>query len=592
MAKDAFFPGINKPDRLNVVILTVLWLGMVVLVNPVGEFPLNDDWVYARAAQSVFAPGGFTLKGGNTSPNLLAQAVFAALFCLPFGFSFTTLRISTLVLGWLGVLATYALLRAIQTSPSLSLLGALLIALNPIYFGLSNSFMTDIPFFAVAIGSMAFLIAGLRNDSRFQILIGLFLSYIALMVRQNGIIIPFVFGCIYLLQKAWTGRDNRSVVSIVKLVATSFAPLLLGLLLQFSYNRWLEVTDRTSPNFGLQVQKFAEILTAGELEAIFRNLTFFGLQSLALLGFFISPLLILAFWKQFSFSSGKQRRTLLLGTSVCLALLLGALAVIEITFPPGNILNDFGLGPLTLHDTFIQKTNLPEIPFGPRVVWTIFLGLGIGCAAILLYWIWLGLMRIVQELRSGEFNHSTGPIVFSLLAGGLFFLPIGVAGTFFDRYLLPLLPLLMLLIFPLTFNSASSSNSFSLKRTVLPLACVVLLILGPFTVSATHDYLAWNRVRWQALNMLMQSNQVLPTAIDGGYEFNGWYLFDPNDVYANSFGGSVQTTGAQKSWWWVVKDDYMMAFGPVSGFRELQRYSLPRWLPMGPESLYLLRKNS
>ncbi|NJL76364.1 MAG: hypothetical protein HC892_16445 [Saprospiraceae bacterium] len=41
------------------------------------------------------------------SMTLLSQVIWGWLFTLPFGFSFTALRIASLVAGWIGILTTY-----------------------------------------------------------------------------------------------------------------------------------------------------------------------------------------------------------------------------------------------------------------------------------------------------------------------------------------------------------------------------------------------------------------------------------------------------------------------------------------------------
>jgi hypothetical protein len=116
--------------------------------------------------------------------------------------------------------------------------------------------------------------------------------------------------------------------------------------------------------------------------------------------------------------------------------------------------------------------------------------------------------------------------------------------------------------------------------TVFFLALVIVLFSGIFTIGATHDFLSWNRVRWQALNNLMQESQISPNYIDGGFEFNGWYLY--NSKYQGS---------PDKSWWWVDKDDYIISFGLLPGYKEIKRYPFSRWLPFGPENILVLHKN-
>ena len=38
-------------------------------------------------------------------------------------------------------------------------------------------------------------------------------------------------------------------------------------------------------------------------------------------------------------------------------------------------------------------------------------------------------------------------------------------------------------------------------------------------------------------------------------------------------------------------DDFMIAFGPVPGYKEMKRYHFQRWLPPGEGTILILRKN-
>jgi hypothetical protein len=99
----------------------------------------------------------------------------------------------------------------------------------------------------------------------------------------------------------------------------------------------------------------------------------------------------------------------------------------------------------------------------------------------------------------------------------------------------------------------------------------------------TRDYLAWNRLRWVALNELTQYRRVPPADIDGGFEFNGLYLYDPawNDVGTNE----------GRSWWWVKGDTYQVSFGPIAEYNAVREYTYYRWLPPGSQRIMVLRKD-
>jgi len=97
-----------RPDLYPLFLLILLWIVIEVLVNPVGEFPVHDDWVYARTVHTLVTQGRYELCGYQTV-TLLAQALWGTLFVLCFGFSMTVLRFSVIVIGGLGIIAAYKL---------------------------------------------------------------------------------------------------------------------------------------------------------------------------------------------------------------------------------------------------------------------------------------------------------------------------------------------------------------------------------------------------------------------------------------------------------------------------------------------------
>jgi hypothetical protein len=572
-----------KTEGINLLLIIFLWIVMSVIVNPLGDFPLNDDWVYGRAAQSIVEKGNFTLSGGNTSTNLIAQAFWGALFCLPFGFSFSALRISTLTLGLIGVLVTYGLLREVGTNRPISLFGAFLIALNPIYFGLSNTFMTDIPFFAVAVMSLYFLIRGLQHNRRIEVILGILLSYLSLLIRQNGIIILVVFGCTYLVKK---GLSKANVI-------IALTPTLFGICLQFTYQSWLEITNRTSPNFNLQSRGLSEIILSGHIGTTVHNLTTNTLVALIYIGLFISPLLILIFIGKFKRLPLSKRRPL-----VFVILTFFMLAIVGLTkshkLMPlrGNILTDFGLGPLTLHDSAFLNINYPFTPIILKYVWAALTTIAVFSAALLIYYLLITIGKIFQKSEKSKFPNPKWLKILVFLSILLYFLPLCIIGgvdryPLFDRYFLLLIPLFIIVV---VISDPTISQSYSINAKTISIALAILLIYGGFTIGATHDYLSWNRVRWQALNTLLDKTKVLPNYIDGGYEFNGWYLYNPNDTHSINFQQNPEKP--DKSWWYVDRDDYMIAFGPLATYEELKRYPTGRWLPFGPETIFVLRKKT
>ena len=68
------------------------------IVNPFREMPYDDDWAFSETVKHFLDTGQYCLNEW-LAPNMPFQTMWGALFCLPFGYSFSALRISTIVLS-------------------------------------------------------------------------------------------------------------------------------------------------------------------------------------------------------------------------------------------------------------------------------------------------------------------------------------------------------------------------------------------------------------------------------------------------------------------------------------------------------------
>jgi hypothetical protein len=201
---------------------------------------------------------------------------------------------------------------------------------------------------------------------------------------------------------------------------------------------------------------------------------------------------------------------------------------------------------------------------------------GILGAAILFYYLVRAIALTVRQSFHAKTRADIGVNAFLLSAIFFYCLILGISGLF-DRYILPLLPLLMMVIV-LVSPHPCQRGEWKFDRLVTSFVFAAILLYGLLSIGATHDYLAWNRTRWQATADLM-ARSITPREIDGGYEFNGWYLYDIN--YQRQKG---------KSYWWVDSDEYRIAAGPMKRYQEIQRYPYVKWLPPGQGNISVLRK--
>ena len=70
--------------------LLILFMAAEVFINPIGEFPLNDDWAYSRLVFNYIEKGVITSTGWEGS--LFYPQMFLGIFLSTiFGFSFSML---------------------------------------------------------------------------------------------------------------------------------------------------------------------------------------------------------------------------------------------------------------------------------------------------------------------------------------------------------------------------------------------------------------------------------------------------------------------------------------------------------------------
>lgn len=144
--------------------MAVVWVAAGLLLRPFQNTPFVDDWVYAWPVERLLKAGDLRVLDHSTTLNAV-QTLWGALFCLPFGFSFTALRVATWVTGLLGLWGMYLLLRDQGVTRRDALLGTACLGAYPIYFVLSFTFMTDVPLVACTIwATLAFFRATRRRS--------------------------------------------------------------------------------------------------------------------------------------------------------------------------------------------------------------------------------------------------------------------------------------------------------------------------------------------------------------------------------------------------------------------------------------------
>ncbi|MHB1938236.1 MAG: hypothetical protein ACYCOR_16860 [Acidobacteriaceae bacterium] len=116
----------------------------VLIVYPVANMPFGDDFSYTKTALDFARTGHFVYNGWATA--MLGWLVpWGALFIKVFGFSFTAVRFSMLPIAMATVYLFHKILRRFGIDQENAVLGALTMALSPLFLPMASTFMTDVP---------------------------------------------------------------------------------------------------------------------------------------------------------------------------------------------------------------------------------------------------------------------------------------------------------------------------------------------------------------------------------------------------------------------------------------------------------------
>ncbi|MEM5330010.1 hypothetical protein VSR34_25915 [Paraburkholderia sp. JHI2823] len=557
----------GRRDYAAILIPLAIWLVAVILVNPVGNIPLNDDWSYSIPVRTLLETGQFT-PGGYTSMTLIGQTLWGALFCLPFGFSHTALRISTLAAAAIALAALALLLQDAGCDRRKTIVATLVLGLNPIWLVLSVSFMTDIEFAAYSIVATAIFCRYLHTRSTVTLLAAIAFALAAVSVRQLGLNLAMAMFAALVFESR---KDKRALVmSALGIVAS--VVLIVGLVLWLKARHALPV--EASDSTDSFARNFASALTLGiKVEQYTRGM-------LVHLGWFLCPVLL---WRAPAMIARYHRlrhgRAILIAAAVTGLVWFALMAAVRPMPLDWVTIHENGLGPVRLHNA---PGTLPGPEPLPKAFWLLVTLIAVGGATLLLLELGLVAARLVGASRKRQFDTSMTVRAFLLFNALIYLAPLFLAG-YFDRYLLvPTFALLAL--FTIEWQTSASAQHTGKARPpargFAAAAVFVLLLTSAYAVAGTHDYMSWNRARWTLLDALL-SQGVKPAQIDGGEEFNGTYTYDPKYVDTPS-----------KSFWWVIDDEYIVQFGEEDGYHTIASVDVHGWLPNFRTKLLALRRDT
>lgn len=534
----------RRRDALNLLLLTVVWIAAVCLVHPRGEFPLIDDWVY-RWSVDEFLNGRFVLHSW-TSATMAGHIVWGGLFASLFGPGFEVLRISGLTAGLLGGVALYLWLRSARVKPGRATAGALCLMFNPIYFVLSFTFMTDVPYVAAQTAAMALLGHGLASGRPMATAAGWLLALCALSIRQIGVAVPVGIGIATIWRHGWGWRT----------IALAIVPVVTFVAIQRSFESWLAATGRIPLQFGQNSGEIASRLT--EPWSVIATQAGNGLIYLYLYGgLFALPIAVVAY--RDVTARLRPKVAAIAHASVFATALAFALAILLIDGP----LPIWRDGILWRSGIAVGHFGAPEAPGWLRSVVTILASLGGAMTSVVVG------RRMWGAQRSGEPPHVVATWVSAFMIAAVLFAPLLVMPTRFDRYLLPIIPCIIAIV--LVSGDRTPNDDLSPRMRVrLPtiVAALLFVISAAFAVAGTRDVFAEERARLAGLNHAVALGYPRDQ-INAGWVLNGWHLYGRI--------GAMRNVAALASW----HNDPLMqvVLRPSRGYEVIARIPVSRALP-------------
>jgi Dolichyl-phosphate-mannose-protein mannosyltransferase len=447
----------------------------LLLLRPLQDAPFVDDWTYAWSVERLLQTGELRILDWSVSLNPV-HVLWGALFCIPFGFSFTVLRLSTWVASLLGLVGFYLLLRELGARRRDTLLGVALVCFYPVYFILSFSFMTDVPFVAVVIWFFAALARYVERGSTRALAAAVVFACLAVAIRPVGVFLSGV-----LVLTPWAGRG-----ALVRRVAGAAGPVVVLLLLT------LARPALTAPRADLTWIEGSYAWRAAYWTLDLASLpTWLALNFTVAVGTLGTALAPLALG-----SLGRENARAALAAALPGAAALSAqLALREQVRTPLHPELTWSLRELGATETLVPPVEVPGQPFGRA--------LALMLAAVLL--LALALAPLLRRRPPREAR--------SLAWGALgYFVLTAMLWMFYDRYLLPLVVLV----------AALRLATVEIDRPRLTLAGVALL--AATSVVGTWDHLQYSRALWDAVGWARRAG-IADGAIDGGYVVNGWLQY-------------------------------------------------------------------
>jgi hypothetical protein len=491
------------PDIAIAALLAVLTAILLLILDPLADVPMNDDFSWARSAEA-FARTGKIVYNGWGNPILLPHIVAGGIVIKLFGFSHVALGAFGIVSGAFYAGAIYLLARACQVDRALAGFLVALAVLNPVFLGNAPTFMSDVPSaFLYTCALLAFVKAAYlpEGETKYRlrptpIVIATLFAFLAGANRQilwAALAVAFATGFLYL-----TPADRT------KKLAPAIAILLLGAI---GLSAWFAS------------QPYSVTVSLGALNQFLQSspelIAWYPYKFLSMLGLACLPITIpfaLTVWK------GIKRPAP--GFALCLACgIVPFLVFLVLPAPSREYWN--GIWRLTAYGQYATFQGvMVGGPAGFEARPWMMPG-GVGTLLNILGAVGIGLLLWCLVITNGRRTFAANVVLAGALAQIVLPLPWYATGSVFDRYLVSLVPMFLIALTarPLGREAeASPTSTASLKPYLVGMPLAAIFAFGGVTFAM--EYFGYTQARAKLYHALLKQN-IAPEHIDAGVETSG-----------------------------------------------------------------------
>jgi hypothetical protein len=501
----------------------------VFILRPFQNAPFVDDWLYAWPVENLMETGRLQVLDYASNINLF-QVLWGTLFCLPFGFSFVALRVSTWVLSIVCLCGLYLTLRELGAARRESFAGTATLGLFPVYFLLSFTFMTDVPFVTAVVWSLLCLIksANGRNDN--WLMAGAAFACAAVSIRIVGIVLPAVFVLTLVFHCGSWGRNWKRLL-------IAMAPGAFGLAMVLAYPSFVAHRADMSTVSGSPDLRKADLINGLKyLPALY--VMHIGLIA-GTLGLALLPLAV-GIYKTVASS-----RVLRLAALMSLLLFAQAASGIEVFHPLKK--DAFW----NLHELGVSARLVPHYAGGAPSDWI---------------WVVHIVAVVAFSVALTAASTSGGGVGIKALAwhaAGAFTL-LTILWALYDRYLLLVLPAMIAMMLP------------SRRLVWFPATVALLVVLAGFSFVGSRNHLAYHSALWKAVEFFEEQG-ISTRDMSGGYTVDGWLQYAHPEQARLDEKGDVMVTGLTSQ----EPTRYQLSNQPREGASVLTSIPFTRWFGAG-----------